>query len=94
MALDIEDLDASDAIAAQEEPAPGTEVPRARTPWISQRDRFEIGRTPGCSDCEALLITGGPASHHSSECWDGVMKLLAETEHGQTKVARAEARME
>ena len=53
-----------------------------------------MGRTPGCSGCEALLITGGPARPHTSECWDRIMKLLAETEDGQAKLARAESRME
>ena len=84
MALDVEDLDASEPLAAQEDPVTGsvlgTEAPRARRPWLSHQQRYEMGRTLGCNGCEALLITGGLARPHSSECWDRVMKLMAETD--------------
>ena len=97
-ALDVEDLDTSEPLVAQEDPvtgsAPGEGVPRVRRPWISMQQRYELGRTPGCTGCEALLITGGPARPHSPECWDRVMKLLGESEDGQARLARAEARME
>ena len=58
------------------------------------QQRYEFGNTHGCPGCEALLITGGPARPHSSECWDRVLKLLAESDDGQARLARAEARME
>ena len=98
MALDTEDVDASEAQAAKDLPQPagpaGPQVPKPRRPWLSAQERYEMGRSPGCDGCEALLITGAAARPHTPECWERITGILESTEAGRIKIARAQARME
>ena len=97
-AFDAQDLDTREAQAAidllQAAGPAVPHVPRPRRPSLSAQERWEMGGTPGCDACEALLITGGPQRPHSKECWDRVMKILESTDSGRAKIARAQSRME
>ena len=98
LALDVDELDTGEGIFASDEPdfgaAARAAVPRARRPWISAQQRWEMGRTPGCKGCEALLITEGPARPHNQACWDRIAGILESTEDGKAALDRAKGRME
>ena len=98
-AVDVEDLDTSEPLALADHPpsgsaASGPAIPRTRRPWLSAQKRFEMGKTPACPGCEALLITGDAPRPHSKECWDRITGILNASEDGQATLARSQARME
>ena len=97
LSLDTEDVDTGEPQVTIEDPVPAASsvgVPKARRPWLSAQTRWEMGRTPGCKGCEAIVIIGQSARPHSQECWDRTTGILESTEDGKATLARSKQRME
>ena len=86
--------DETDVRAPKFEPRRPDEPAEVRPLYIKKTDVEELGPTPGCPGCRALLTPGSRGrAKHTAECRARLEEALSKTEEGAKRVERANERV-